>query len=72
MAMPTIPGVPPQAIPVVLAGWLVVRNWRRRNGPGRVGGKGTPSRRSSTSGMDGEEVYVPRRNNKGSRVVQRR
>lgn len=71
MALPLIPGVPPQALPIAFVGWLMVRNFRRRNGPGRVGGRGTRSRRSSTGGMDGEEIHASRRNKKGRQVVLR-
>jgi hypothetical protein len=74
MALPLIPGVPPHAIPVALVGYLVVRNFRRRNTPARIAGRGTRSRRASTSGMDGEEFHAPGRRNKKarSRVTMRR
>lgn len=69
-----IPGMPPQALPVVIAGYLMVRNFgaaKKRRNAARVSGHATASRRSSTEGMDGEAVYVPRRNKKGRTILRR-
>lgn len=68
-----IPGMPPQALPIAIVGWLAVRNAsKRKRGPGRVSGISTPSRVSTPGGMDGEAYPPNARVSRNRRVVQRR
>lgn len=79
MAMP----VPPQFLPMIVTGFLVVRNMskKKKRGPARMSTAATSARASTPGGMDGELYYygpspmrnAPRtRRGKRARCVPRR